>query len=168
MLSKVRFNQIHKGLPANAKKVYEAIPISEPWSPTAIQAELARQGIGLPFDIMQGCVRALVEADLVKESSGRYARCPVKPAALHSGPELSKTMEVELAPGVTATVKKPSATDRLADLGSSLRNLASQASSVAEAIDELALELEENDGVEGEELKRLRKLRDAMREAGLG
>jgi len=162
VLSQSRFQQLHKGLSANAKKVYDAVPAQEAWLSQAVHGELMRQGLGIPFNIVEGCLQALRDAGLAKESAGRWTREPVKPAK-------EPTPAGTPMPAVTCALaeRPPTPTEALAEIAARLRRGAQEMLNLAEELDSVTLALEETLTAEDEDVKRLRKLRDAMKEAGL-
>lgn len=81
MMNAARQRQILAGQITAARKVFEAIPIDEAWSFQEIRAEIDRRALmpTISFNALQGSVRALQEAGVVKEPIvGRYCRMPVR------------------------------------------------------------------------------------------
>lgn len=55
-----------------AKRVLDAVPISEPWTATQICSELGRHGSRVDFNIVLGCLNTHKQAGLVKEPMTQY------------------------------------------------------------------------------------------------
>lgn len=66
-MSEARFNGLFNGLNSSARKVFEAIPISEGWHITRIVAEINRKA-KMDYRIITGCLTVLREAKLIRES----------------------------------------------------------------------------------------------------
>lgn len=165
-----------QGQSATAKKVYEAIPITEAWSFTQIFAEVNRRGVGIQYNIFQGCVQNLKEAGLVVEPKvGHFLRAtlrtpaPAEPIELPSAKHyIPKTIEVRHVAQPIST--PPTPLDKLANLAQRMRvigetadRLAHEAGKLADDLDNAAIEIEDGSGPEKEELLRLRKFRDALK-----
>lgn len=60
------------GQSALAQKVFASIPADEFWTLQQIQGELIRRGRHMAYNVMQGCVRCLVNAGLVDEEGVRF------------------------------------------------------------------------------------------------
>lgn len=77
-MTKTRFAQLLKCQTALARKVFDVVPVRESWSFATIQAELFRQGINKPKNVVEGCLGCLVDAGLVlKGSKGLFIRVSV-------------------------------------------------------------------------------------------
>jgi hypothetical protein len=130
---------------ALAQKVFDAVPIQEPWEVGAIGRELYRLHNSAPdHRTVYGCLSALESAGLVREiQKGMFIRSTVK--AVPEKIEEEKEQEVPTnnwenleAPGTIAV--DPVA--RLADLAASATALAAQVKVLAGQIEEAAIEIE--------------------------
>jgi len=134
-----RLADLARGQTSVAKKVLDAVPISEPWALTQIASELLRQGHRMERRILEGCLLTLKESGLVREPTrGAFIRVTARPR-VEIGVVAAVAPEVE-TPTVPA---KGSAMDRLAGLAADLRALASLASALATRIDDVAVEVED-------------------------
>ena len=142
-----------------AKKVYGAVPINEAWPSKQIAMELSRQGQVRDFSIIEGCLNTLKEVGLVKEvAPGHFQR--VKPKL---------TVEKEAEPMATtpsktsAESKSTEPVDRLAAIGTKLRDLSKMFLELADDIDEATLAFEEKASGNDEELAKLRQLKGLLK-----
>ena len=142
-----------------AKKVYGAVPINEAWPSKSIVAELARQGQVRDFSIVQGCLNTLKEVGLIKEMApGYFQRVKPKP-----------TVEKEAEPMTTKPLNQPTKSepaepvDRLAAIGTKLRDLSKMFLELADDIDEATLAFEEKASGNDEELAKLRQLKGLLK-----
>lgn len=82
MMSYTRFQQLLASVPANARKVYDAVPVQQAWRINEIGDALQLTGQMMRIDVLQGCLAALKHADLITEIAGRYQRTSHKPKQL--------------------------------------------------------------------------------------
>jgi hypothetical protein len=184
MMSYSRFQEMLKSIPANARKVFDIIPIGEGWSYSQIHQEVQRIGMNVRAEVVMGCVATLKDAGLVFEpEQSRFQRAPHKPK-----PDLRETITIQKEPPVAnppsaaihpiqtrpATAEeKLSATDKLGALSAQVRmlaegaeKLASTARGIADDMDDIALAIEEQAGNIGEEMQKLRNLASALKALG--
>ena len=142
-----------------AKKVYGAVPINEVWPSKSIVAELTRQGQVRDFSIIEGCLNTLKEVGLIREvAPGYFQRVKPKP-----------TVEKEAEPMTTKTPTTPTKSestepvDRLAAIGTKLRDLSKMFLELADDIDEATLAFEEKASGNDEELAKLRQLKGLLK-----
>lgn len=78
-MNKAKFDSIMANATSLSKKVYDAVPITEPWSKTKIHNEVVRQGYrNANLKITEGCLSSLKSQGLVKEvGSGEFIRTKV-------------------------------------------------------------------------------------------
>lgn len=160
MLSPTRYEERLRNLTPTARKVFDAVPISEPWSSTYIQSEMSRLGTRPGgTDILMGCLNSLKQAGLVEEPErGQFIRARVRPAKTEKDPQPA----AEKAP--MPTPQKPeakpaaptSAIDLLAGIAKSMRALAGE-------IETAALAIEEGQAKAGEEVQKLRQLQALLK-----
>lgn len=142
-----------------AKKVYGAVPINEAWPSRQIVMELSRQGQVRDFSIIEGCLNTLKEVGLIREvAPGHFQRVKPKPAT-----------EKEAEPMTTKPLNPPTKSestepvDRLAAIGTKLRDLAKMFFELADDIDEATLAFEEKASGNDEELAKLRQLKGLLK-----
>lgn len=67
--------RIESGLNSIAKKVLEAVPISEPWTKSQIVAEMRRAGSQVDMRVLEGCLSTLADSGPIKEPTrGSFVR----------------------------------------------------------------------------------------------
>lgn len=138
-----RQDRLENELNGLARKVLNAVPLSEPWTTSKIAGEMRRQGLGVQFNVLEGALNGLRGRGLIKEPQrGEFIRCerrthdlePCKEAPMK--PTLVKPIDAEPEP------KKDSLT-RLADLAASLRTTAEMHRALAEEAESIGLDFEE-------------------------
>lgn len=168
-----------QGLNGIALKVYNAVPIAEEWTLGQICAEMARIGSKPGVPLIEGSVRKCVELGLVKchrleGKTDAFQRVDtgesenVLADALHRAAEATPESALALAvrrtaepalelvpPTGTAEASMP-LLERLAELGNRARYLARENLTLADAIDAIAIDVDE-------ELKRTDKNADKLR-----
>ena len=142
-----------------AKKVYGAVPINEAWPSKSIVTELTRQGQVRDFSIVEGCLNTLKDVGLIRETApGYFQRVKPKP-----------TVEKEAEPMTTKPLNPPTKSeptepvDRLAAIGTKLRDLSKMFLELADDIDEATLAFEEKASGNDEELAKLRQLKGLLK-----
>lgn len=127
-----RYKILYASLSAIAQKVYDAVPIGEPWPMAQIYSEFRRSGGSADRNVIAGCLNTLKESHLINEkTTGQFQRAPVreKPAPAAASPE---------PPAAPPKPRMQAITGRLADLATTLRTLADDVELVALEMDEAA------------------------------
>lgn len=142
-----KFESIHRGFSAQAKKVYDALPISEPWSPSQIMQELHRKNSGMnDARVILGCINTMVDAGVVVESpKSKFQRVEVKSKAIKEPMKVAK--------------QDTSAIDRLSVIAQKLRELAQDMESAAL---DLAEQVEKNEA----DTTKMRQLQALLKSLG--
>lgn len=137
-MNAARLQELEKGLSGIAKKVLEAVPISEQWNRHKIYGELGRIGHNIEKASVDGCLKYLMEMGLVREPArGSFIRIVAKPRA--------QTHDIELsAPRVPPQATNPLAVpadplDQMAAVATALRAQAKHLNEQADLIDEIAI-----------------------------
>ena len=148
-----------------AKKVYGAVPINEAWPSKSIVSELTRQGQIRDFSIIEGCLNTLKEVGLIKEvSPGHFQRVKPKPIAeKEAEPMSTKPLNPVIPPNSSIKGEPTEPVDRLAAIGTKLRDLSQTFIDLADDIDEAALAFEEKASGNDEELAKLRQLKNVLK-----
>lgn len=184
-MSEARARQLLAGQMSMSRKVYEAIPIESPWGYRDISMEMDRRqlSVGMDFQKLQGCVRQLREAGLVKEVGDcKFVRVPVRPnssepAAERSepppaNPVLKHTITIQekpvpqekTNPNVPVVIdKNKTPIDLLSPIADKMRAFGRLANEIADDVENVASELEERTTVSAEELQQLRQLKTLLR-----
>lgn len=143
-----------------AKRVYEVVPIQEPWSARQVMAEMLRLGKTSRIDqrVLDGCLGALVEAGLVRAlPQGMFVRAPVRPSPSRPAPDEAPPPppEAPLAPGTLA---------HFSHIAEQLRDLAARANTLAGAIESAALAADERVEQAQAGTEKLRQLKTLLSE----
>lgn len=139
-MNQSRFDAVYRGLSAQAKKVYEVLPISEPWGPSQIMQELHRKNISMSdMRVVIGCINSLIDAGCVDEpSKGMFIRAEIKERSAPS-PEFKVVKQKETKVKQEENKQtEASPIDRLSILSRRLRDLASDMDDAAIALAEQA------------------------------
>lgn len=180
-MSPKRFQALYNAQTSIARRVYDAVPISDAWTVHQVLRELDR--VGLPirdYSKLEGCLNSLCQTGLVDEpEKGKFRRAkvaPLKIAAVSSqpettqdepAPEMSKpTITVKPAPAAApAEAKKhTNPLERLDELAKRARAAAATLTNLADEIDTVALEIEEEFEANAKAGEKFRQLQALMRE----
>lgn len=175
MLSEVRARALRQTMTSTQAKAYDVIPMQEAWTFQQIFAELQRKGVQMRFDIFQGSVASLKDAGLIEEPArGSFIRAPIReksaaPAVTYteqvmpSPIEPIKTSQQPAPAGGTPLHKLEALATRVKKLADVANMLVMEAKEIAEAVEDVGLEIEERAGAESKELTKLRQLRELLR-----
>ena len=135
MISASQFERRHSALSVNCKKVYAAVPISEPWSVSYILSEIQRlSSFTSNMRVVTGSLNALKASGLVLEPEpSLFVRAPVKPPK--SPDEIATTEEETTMPAPTPKPPRNPMTI--------LSELATRCKALADEIETAALEIDE-------------------------
>ena len=145
-----RVETVLQGCTVLARKVFDAVPIAESWTPSQIRAEMLRQGhsaanIGAGL----GCLGALEDSGLVSEQKGLWVRCKVREKSLKLIESPPPKEDVPVASS-TALENLSRIAQRLADtakelqaLGAELEVEALRVSADLESKDEASVKLDQ-------------------------
>ena len=173
-MNKSRFDSIYEGLSTVAKKVYEAVPINDGWTPREIQLELSRTGAGVTRDIhvFKGCIESLVRSGIVSESrDGKLRRVKVaKPDVDERPPIESFQRQIQETPmakqdtkPLTIVPKKLTPIERLAGLSARCSKLMEELRALASDIETAAIEIDEQTAAAEEGAKKLAQLQALLK-----
>ena len=164
----VKYESQRNGLNSQLRKVLDATPIGEPWSATAVSAEMRRLGSGgADSRATLGCLSNLVEQGLVCEPKKGYfqrvqvkEKQPIKDQLFIEIENTSKEPEVQSKP-VTTQMTAPSISpiEKLSKLASRLRDLANDMELAAL---DLAEQAEKNEA----ETAKMRQLQALLKSLG--
>lgn len=174
-----KFQSIYNGMTSICKKVYAAVPINSPWTPSMVLQEMFRAGCSQDLRMVSGCLNSLVELGLVVEMPrGSFVRVAVKPPRTpirsaideaHSTPPATKEpiVPVTTPPAPSAPQPAPqSAIDKLARLSGRAVDIAALVKHLAADIDSAAIEIEDQIAAKGEDAKKLTQLRELLKGIG--
>lgn len=110
MLSAANHDARLRNLSGIVRKVYDAVPMSEPWSMSYINSEVQRNG-GTTRDarVVHGCINSLKAAGLVNEPvPGVFIRVAVRPAKPKTIDQSHKKEDITMSSAATAVAKNSS------------------------------------------------------------
>lgn len=178
-MSHARFQSIFNGQTTIAQKVYYAVPQQDEWSPEQIATELGRTGVTPDMRILQGCLKALVEAGLVnrtgKLGAYEYQREPVRePRAKVTVLTITQKEKPEMNPTTIAAAPKSiietlpaNPIDRLGELAQALSHLGEQMKMIGSQIADTAIEIQQQMESESDQLKKVKQLGELMKSLGI-
>lgn len=169
-MNHAKYQQLVEGQSSIAQKVLSVVPFREEWDSRQIRAELFRQTHSAPdLRVVEGCLRKLVDAGLVKELPRQlYQRSipPKPPAPPAPAPPRPQSKAVQERPVPTSSEIDEQAFDRLARAGASLRDLAAQLAKVANEFEEAALAAQQQIQDERKKSQRFHQLKRLLAEEG--
>ena len=163
-MNEARFSSIHRGLSTVAQKVYAAMPIADELSIEAVRWELIRSKGGHTIDLhtIRGCLSSLVASGLVTEPSrGQFSRVAIKEA--YKAPAEPKPIKEAKQPEKPA-MPKQGAIDKLTALSARVRTAMSDMKTLADDIDNAALEIEADILKAGEGAQKYKQLQALLKE----
>lgn len=166
-----KMHRIEQGLNGIAKKVLDAVPISEAWTVSRIVQELARTTGSTPeFRIVHGCIGRLLEQGLVREQPANcFSRVKVRqPLAVVVNDQKTEGDVMTAAKPATEqkALKVAEPLDRLAGLSVSMRDLSNRVAAMAKEIDEVALDVESRIESIKADTEKLRQLQSLLKSIG--
>lgn len=163
-----RASQLEQGLNGMARKIYDAIPVKDPWPAGQIIAELKRSiGTAPDLRVLQGTLAHLVELGLVKPQGDSFLRV-VPRASVRRLEPVSAPQPGPRDPDPPAPAGKPSSSTRdaitaISEVSAKVRNVIALLSRLAEELDDVAVEIEEHHQATSHDAEQLRKLRELLR-----
>lgn len=154
-----------------AKKVYQAVPIAEPWATGQIVGEMRRIGSSAEYRVVAGCLDTLKQTGLVIETNrGTFQRTTVREKIVTPKTEQAataaptiETKEVPVPSTITATkTSKKTPIDKLTDIAARVAQLGQTFKSLADEVTNVAIEIEESSRASTEELEQLRQLKTIL------
>ena len=167
-MNKTRFEQMLKHQSSIARKVFDAVPISEAWGFQAIQSELFRLGINKPKNIVEACLGSLTDAGLIRKGSqGHYIRiCIHEPTA--PAPEIKivpaistpapEKLQAEQTP-MTEAAQQKTPIQRLEELAAKVSKMAEEILELPSEIESIAAQLKHDAEANAGELAKLNQLK---------
>jgi len=167
-MNHAKYQQLVSGQTSIAQKVLTVVPLATEWDSRQIRSELLRVTRSAPdLRIVEGCLRKLVEAGLVKELAREmYRRTPVPPAPVPTAP----VQPIEAEEETLVPIKEPaapSAFDRLAAVAASLRNAGATLTKAAAEIEDIALQAQQQIEDERNKAGKYRQLGSLLKELGV-
>ena len=159
-MNEARFSSIHRGLSSVAQKVYAAVPIADEWAIEAVRRELTRKGHTIDLHTIRGCMSSLVDSGLVTEPSrGQFSRVAIKEAYKAPPKPIKEAKQPE-----KPAMPKQGAIDKLTALSARVRAAMSAMKTLADDIDNAALEIEADILKAGEGAQKYKQLQALLKE----
>jgi hypothetical protein len=168
MMSEARFSQIFSGQTAIAQKVYEHVPLQEHWNAKEVYAAAAKAGMAIDMGVLHGCLRALTDCGLLRESRLGFKREGVRKKV-----ELSNLKEAIQAQPQPQEKNKPmskatgtNVVDTLGNLAQRLAVLSQQVKELSDLVSDAAIEVQaqfERHEADVADLHKLRELRALLK-----
>lgn len=157
MLSHKKHERLLKELPAQAVKVYNAVPISEPWTINKIATELNRLLMPMEFKSVEFWLRKLDEAGLVYcNKRSEFVRVAVRE------PAIDKIIEETTVTTPSAQQPKPH-TSTLTPIDR-LRGVATRLMDFAEELEDAITALEAEQKATDDQIEKFKKLGALLKE----
>lgn len=155
------------GLTGTAAKVFEVVPINEPWTITQIIAELKRNRMNYEFLKVDGCLQSMVEQGIVRKVGDGYQRTDVKK------PERPLALAKPAAPPArdppeSTVLHTVSPIDGLLVVARDLREFGQQMIRHADTIESVCIEQMEAEATHKQELEQFQQLRTLLGSISLG
>ena len=145
-----------------AKRVLDAVPISEPWTATQICSELGRHGSRVDFNIVLGCLNTHKQAGLVKEPMTQYfQRVAITVPAPKPAPAAANVVPLMSAEKITE--REP--LESIGAMAQRLREAGRALIMWAEDLEQVGIEYEtriEKAGQDSPEIAKLRQLQSIL------
>lgn len=167
-----------------AQKVYQAVPAQCAWGYDEIQREVRRLGFFVDYNVMQGCLNALCNAGLVRESpkGKHFVRTEVRGVTEKSPPaswddveeavdnviaiETTKVIDMATPSTLQMVPTTISPIDQLTKLSARALTLAGQMKMLANDIDNAAVEIASQLEHSEKQSAKLRQLQELLKSIG--
>ena len=169
-MNQQKFDAVYRGMTIQAKKVYDAIPIQEGWTPAQIMGELRRRNISMTDKhVVLGCINSMIDSGLIVESpKGVFRREPVRPKFEQQEqlpeptPPAKEPEPMSKTPAPAPAKDVPPSIDPITRLSALAINLRALAAELESAAVDLAMQFEQNDA----ETEKMRQLKSILKSLG--
>lgn len=160
-MTPLRQQSILRGMPTQAQKVFEFVPIAEVWADTRILGEMTKSTrSSIERRVVDGCLDRLRDVGLIREVGRReYQRVRV---ALSKDDEATDVVPIPVATiavPADATAAPASAIDLIASISNRLSSVAGEIRQIVSDLETAALQIEEQRTANGREVEELRQLK---------
>lgn len=169
-----KYQQLVAGQSSIAQKVLTVVPFVEEWDSRQIRSELLRVTLSAPdLRVVEGCLRMLVDAGLVKRLAREMFRrtpVPAKPSAIEKEKvelHLEESMPAPLPSSETTQKQPESVFDRMAALAADLRNAGAMFTRAAILVEDIALQVQQQLDEERNKAGKFRQLGSLLKELGV-
>lgn len=162
-MNESRAQDIERGLNSQAQKVLGAVPLQEAWEAKQIHAELARVGRPTERQVVDGCLVHMKGLGLVKEPKpGYWIRIAAKARGEPASP-IKIVPALQRAPDASPAPPALEPLDELGACAAALRQLAADASSLADRLDAAAIAAEDRVQAHLADSNKLRQLQALLK-----
>lgn len=152
-----------------SRKVYDAIPISEPWNLKQIISELHRKGVTANQRTIEGCIASLEGRGLVKrlgqKNSYTVMRVKVTQPTTPTKKEPVEMPTTQIAPDTPEpAANELTPLEKISELSAQMHDLARTAISMAKVMEEVACEVDDMINSKNEEHDKLVQLKTLLKE----
>jgi predicted DNA-binding protein len=162
--------ELEKTLSSHEEKVFQSVPITDDWTISQICADLSRRRLGHDHPSVKRSVMSLIDRGMVIESSkNKYKRTPVKSVVAEADRPVDAIKPARLNMRLVKKVQpkqEPEFMKKLEDLSSRVGKLATEAKEIAEAFEEVAIEIVEHISTSEEKVKQLKQLQALLKSIG--
>lgn len=149
-----RFTSLYNSQTGTAKKVYDAVPLSEGWDAMDVLRELTRQGsTNHKIEVIGGCLGQLASVGLLKQTGARYRRVPIEApiepvehliheAIVESVAHLQPVKAKNMNPKSLPTGTEPNILDIFTALAARAQTLEGKATVIANEAEQLRQDIE--------------------------
>lgn len=168
-MTPARYEETERSLNACARKVLDVVPIAEPWAIGSICSELVRIGKRTDYSVVLGCLGQLTQVGLVREvgkkTYQRVAPRPVLRSVSVPAVIVEEAVAMPVAP-VAPVVESVPVLEKMAKLAQSMRDGARSLTALAESVEDLAVEVDEELKAREQDGAKLRQLQALLRGIG--
>ncbi len=174
-MNQSRFDRLLEGQSSTARKVFEYVPINEPWLECDIAKSIHNNtSLRLGLHVVRACLNTMKEAGLIKETQrNRYQRTPVtekKQLTLKSAPPSAPTAIETTTMPAAKKVAPVTPLDLLGTIATDLVLLSvaysEQIKAIAGRVEEVALLVEAQRETDNAAMAKVRQLNTLMRDIG--
>lgn len=167
-MSLARASSLVNGLNSSARKVYEAIPISEGWHITRIVTEINRTA-KMDYRIITGCLDVLRSARLIRESPAMtFQRTEIRTPKPQDNPSTEDPMKKidQSKPAAAPAATPASPMDKLGALAQRANAMMEQLKQLASDIADAAIEIQADHDNSKKGLELLSQFQALVKSAG--
>lgn len=164
-MNNAKINAIENSVSGIARKVLEAIPISEEWTAAQIAWEVKRNGGSGDQRIIGGCINSLIQSGVVREPTrGNFIRVGQKPKLATVPPQEKEEKGCSaVLPVVEVKATQADPMKKIIEIAASMRESAANASRLAVEIEEVALDMESRIEKIHADTNKLRQLQELLK-----
>jgi len=170
-LNSERLVMIVSNLSTRMRKVYEVVPLAEPWTVAQISAELRRKGISRAYNELEACIRQLADLKIVEPCpNNTFIKARVKEKEDMPTLSLPKTTMVTVV-GPEPQKEEPmnkreTPVEKISALSQRIDGIIQSLRTLASDMETAALEIEETISKRDQDTQKLRQLQTLLKSLG--